>query len=123
MTIPCFHIIRREALYTWKKRNGSSATYRRLIKIFERAGCKDYADEVRRIAHISDSETDDSSGSGEEHTRVEQPQTYPTQKPQALSQIPPETPKPTELFVVVEEENLPEGKGILVKTIDRLLSH
>ena len=66
-------------MYTWKQRNGSKATYTKLIKIFERAGYKRYADEVKRIARDTDSE---SSSSGEE---TEQPQTYPIQKPQALS--------------------------------------
>ena len=101
---------RREALYTWKTRNGSKATYRKLIKIFERAGYKSYADEVKRIIHLNDSETDDSSGSGGEQSQVDQPQTYPEYKPQALSQLPPATSESTEVFVVVDEENIPEGK-------------
>ena len=111
MTIPYFHILRREALYTWKKRNGSSATYSKLLKIFERAGCKNYTDEVRRIVQLSDNETDDSSGSGEEQSQVEQPQTFPIQKSQALSQVPPATSEPTVVYAMVEEENLPEGKS------------
>ena len=110
MSILCY-IIRREALHTWKERNGSSATYSKLIKIFERADCKNYADEVRRIAQLSDSETDDSSGSGEEQSRVNQPQTYPSQKPQTLSQAPPATSATTEAYIVTKgEANLPEGK-------------
>ena len=99
---------RREALFTWKQRNGSKATYSELIGIFDRAGCKNYADEVRRIAELSDSEADDSSGSGEE-----QPKTYPTlHKARAFchDQPPPATPKSTEVYVIVEEKNLPEGK-------------
>ena len=108
------HNYRREALYIWKKRNGSSATYSKLIKIFERADCKKYADEVRRIAQFSDSETDDSSsGSGEEQFQVEQPQTYPASKPQSLAQVPPAMHKPTEVYVVVDKENFPEGKSLL----------
>ena len=101
-------------MYIWKKRNGSSATYSKLIKIFERADCKKYADEVRRIAQLSDSETDDSSsGSGEEQSQVKQPQTYPASKPQSLAQVPPAMHKPTEVYVVVDKENLPEGKSLL----------
>ena len=105
-------LIRREALYNWKKRNGSSATYRKLIKIFERADYRKYADEVRRIINISDSEVDTDSSGGEQ-PQVEQPQTYPqAQKPQALSQIPPEIPKPTKAYIMVNsKENLPKGKG------------
>ena len=82
-----------------------------MIKIFERADCKEYADEVRRIAQLSDSETDDSSSSGEECSQVEQPQTYPTQKSQALSQVPPAMSESTTVYVMVEEENLPERKS------------
>ena len=34
----------------WKQKLGSNATYNNLIKVFESAGHKDYADLVRRIA-------------------------------------------------------------------------
>ena len=83
-----FPMYRREALYIWKQRNGSRATYNRLINIFEQAGYRSYADEVRRIVHNNDSEIDDSSSSEEE---IEQPQMYPIQRTQALSQLPPPT--------------------------------
>ena len=66
---------------------------------------------MRKISEVSESE-EDSSGSGEEHSQMEQPQTYPTQKPQALSQVPPSTAESTEVYVVMEEkENLTEGKS------------
>ena len=100
---------RREALYTWKQRNGSKATYGELIEIFERAGYKGYADEVRKITEHSDSEADDSSGSGEE-----KPKTYPTLHPPRAfcnDQSPPATPKSAKVYVMVEQENLPEGKS------------
>ena len=94
-------------MYTWKTRNGSKATYAKLIKIFEQAGYKSYADEVRRIAHISNSDTDDSSGSGEEYPQIKQPPAYPDYKPYVLSQV----PQPTTLsesaevyYVMVKEE-------------------
>ena len=98
-------------MYTWKTRNGSKATYAKLIKIFEQAGYKSYADEVRKIAHISNSDTDDSNGSGEEHPRIEQPPAYPDYKPHALPQVPqPMTStESTEVYVMVKEENLPKG--------------
>ena len=101
---------RRAALQTWKQRNGSKATYSKLIKIFERAGYRNHADKLRKIAEASDSETDDSSGSGEEQSPIEQPQTYPPYKQQSLSQLPPATPQSTETYVIINEENLPEGK-------------
>ena len=96
-------------MYTWKQRNGSKATYSELIEIFERADYKSYVEELKRIAEIySDSEGEDSNGSGEE-----QPKTYPTlHKAQAFShdQL---SPKSAEVFVMVEKEILPSGKGWL----------
>ena len=105
--------LRREALHTWKQRYGSKATYSKLIKIFQQAGYQHYADEVRKIAQTSDSETDDSSGSGEEQSQIEQPQTYPPYEQQSLSQLPPATATTTDTetyYVIENEENLPEGK-------------
>ena len=49
----------------WKQRIGSKATYSRLIHIFESAGYRRYAEEIRRIAQDSNSEADDFSSSGE----------------------------------------------------------
>ena len=99
-------------MHTWKQRNGSKATYSKLIEIFKRAGYRSYADELRTLAQFSDSEGDDTSSSGEEHSHMEQPQTYPTQKPQAFSQVPPATAESTEVYVVMEgKENLQAGKN------------
>ena len=97
-------IIRREALHTWIQRNGSKATYSRLINVFEQAGYRIYADLVRRIVDLSDK---DSSGSGEEQC---QPNTYPQYKEQqALSQFPQALPESTETYMVIEQENLLAG--------------
>ena len=99
-------------MHTWKRRNGSKATYSKLIEIFRQAGYRSYADELRMLAQFSDSEGDDTSSSGEEHSQMEQPQTYPTQKPQALSQVPPVTAESTEVYVVMHmegKEHLQEG--------------
>ena len=41
---------RRAALEKWKQYNGSSATYRNLIAAFERAGHKDFAETVQKMA-------------------------------------------------------------------------
>jgi hypothetical protein len=98
--------LRREALYIWKQRNGSKATYSKLMKIFERIGCRGYADEVGKIARLSDSEVDDSSGSEEE---MKQPQTYPPYTPLQVSQLPPAASKSAEICYVVKDEDLPEG--------------
>ena len=93
-------------MYTWKQQNGSKATYGELIEIFERAGYRSCADELKKIAELTESEGEDSSSScsGEE-----QPRTYPALcKAQAFShdQLP---PKSTEVHVMVEQGNLPEG--------------
>ena len=100
-------------MYTWKQRNGSKATYSELIEIFERAGYRSYADELKKVAEFTESEGEDSSSScsGEE-----QPKTYPTlHKAQAFShdQL---APKSAEVFKMVEKEILPEGKGWLKLT-------
>ena len=79
------------------------------MKIFERNGCRGYADEVGRIAQLSDSEGDDSSGSEEE---MRQPQTYPPYTLPPVSQLPPTASKSAEIiicYVVTDEEDLPEG--------------
>ena len=91
---------------TWKKRNGSKATYRELAEVFDRAGCKHYADAVRRISNMSDSESDDSMAS---INREEQPETYPTPRKGFCQDLEP-GPAKFEVYVMVEKENLPEGK-------------
>ena len=101
----------KHSVHTWKQRNGTKATCSRLIRIFEQAGFKSYADEVRRIAELSDTETDDSSGSEEEQSQAEQPQTYPTHKQQQiLCQSSPAIPNSTETYVIVDNEDLPGGE-------------
>ena len=94
-------------MYTWKKRNGSKATYRELAEVFDQAGCKHYADEVRRISNMNgDSESDDSSINGEE-----QPETYPTPHTcKGFCQGLEPGPAKSKVYVMVEKENLPEGK-------------
>ena len=80
-----------------------------MIEIFERAGYRSYAEEMKKIAQL---EGNDSDVSGKEHSQMEQPQTYPTLKPQPLSQVPPATAKSTEVYAVMEgKENLKEGKS------------
>ena len=94
----------------WKQRTGSKATYSRLIKIFERAGYQNYADKVSQLACLSDTESEDSSGSGEEQTQQEQPPTYPSSQQQQVLTHQPVTPKSTETYVIVDENNPPKGK-------------
>ena len=93
-------------MHTWKQQNGSKATYSELIEIFERAGYRSCADELKKIAELTESEGEDYSGSG---SGEKQPKTYPTlHKAQAFShdQLP---PKSAEVHMIVEQGNLPEG--------------
>ena len=105
-------LLRREALKIWKQRSGSSATYKKLINIFERAGYCDYAENVRRTVHVVESETDDSICSDEV---ISQPQTYPHIKPLT----PPSSPKadlsPSQEFSLIgaaTARGLPKRKNI-----------
>ena len=65
---------RREALFFWKQKLGSEATYRKLISIFECAGYDTYAEIVRNIC---DTESEDDSSDYDEP--IPQPETYPHQ--------------------------------------------
>ena len=44
-----FIFYRREALEIWKQKHGSAATYNNLIKVFEQAGSKHYAEIVKDL--------------------------------------------------------------------------
>ena len=80
------------------------------MKMFERRGYRGYADEVGRIAQLSNSEGDDSSGSEEE---MKQPQTYPSYTPLSVSQLPPVASKSAEIHYVVKDgEDLSQGYKI-----------
>ena len=68
------HAYRREALYIWKQRLGSEATYQRLMNVFERADFQIFAEIVRSIICEDESEADDSSDYDEP---IPQPETYP----------------------------------------------
>ena len=104
-------------MYIWKQRNGFEATYSKLIKSFEQAGCKYYADEIRRLAQLSTSETDNSSD-GEEHSQVP---TYPMHKQQLLTRHSPSMSKPAEIYVIADKENLAEGKNQYVRLFHMIL--
>ena len=104
----------------WKQKLGSSATYNKLIRVFEHAGYKNYADNVRKIVTVyRNSETDDSSTSSEESFPLPQPQTYPL-----LKSLNPPSPTDTELpshepetYLLIDPavaESLPEGENILL---------
>ena len=67
-------IFRREALYIWKRKFGSDATYQRLINVFERADFQNCAEMVKSIVCEDESEVDDSSDYDEP---IPQPDTYP----------------------------------------------
>ena len=96
-----------------------------MVKIFEQVECKKYADEVRRIAKLSDSETDESSGSGDEYSQLEQPPTYPIyNQQQSLLQHPSAAPESSETYyVIVNEENPPESKILSYDLINNRSLH
>ena len=78
---------RREALYIWKRRLGSEATYQRLMNVFERADFQNYAEIIRSIVCEDESEVDDSSSSDYDEP-IPQPETYPN-----VQSNPPPSPK------------------------------
>ena len=91
-------LLRREALEIWKQRSGSSATYKKLINTFERAGRCDYAEIVRETVDIVESETDDSDCSDDV---IPQPQTYPLIKPPTPPPSPKDDLSPFEEFSLI----------------------
>ena len=60
----------------WKQRNGSKATYNKLISIFESTGYQNYADDVKIIAHVNTEKADVSGGSAAFSPPIPQPPTY-----------------------------------------------
>ena len=76
------HIIRRKALQKWKEKLGKSATYNKLISVFEAAGRKGYADNIK-IMFGGDDDTNDSS---DDESFPPQPPPYPDQLDQLLSE-------------------------------------
>lgn len=65
---------RRAALYIWKQRLGSDATYQKLIDVFECAGYRIYADIVRNTVYTAESDCSDCD------EPIPQPETYPHHK-------------------------------------------
>ena len=103
--------LRREALTIWKQRSGSSATYKKLINIFECAGYYDYAENVRKTVHVVESETDDSISSDEDD--ILQPQTYPHIKPPTPLSSPKADLSPFEEYSLIDAavaQGLPKCK-------------
>ena len=93
-----FFFIRRAVLLLWKQRNGSKATYNRLISIFEQAGYKGYADNIRRLVCVSDNEMDDSI----EFPTITQPPTYPICHPPKYS-------SPSPQVTSLDDDNSPSS--------------
>ena len=62
----------------WKKQLGIEATYRKLMDVFKFAGYKNYADIVKSVASVGDSDTDESSYSDDSDRDypLPQPPTY-----------------------------------------------
>ena len=94
----------------WKQRLGSSATYKKLIGIFESSGYSSYADEVRKIAGVEDDESNESSDDDE---TVIQHQTYPPVKRHMSLDIPSPAPTSQERFILIKPDaaqHLPKCK-------------
>ena len=104
---------RRAALFKWKKKNGSKATYESLTNSFERAGYQLFAELVRNRNPTKEQfyETTNSSRSDEASTSLvqSQPLTYPHDQPPEF----PCTPSNPELFMLTDElvaiENITGG--------------
>ena len=98
----------------WRQRLGSSATYKKLISIFELSGYYSYADEVRKVAGVEDDEDDDIN---DEDEAVIQPQTYPPVKRHMSLDIPSPVPISQEQFLLVKPDaaqHLPKSKSKIV---------
>ena len=106
----CFNCFRREALKLWKQKFGSNATYRTLIRAFERAGYKQYADQVKQVIQPQDSDTDDSS-CDEDSFPLPQPHTYPNLESLSPIECPSLKPLPCESYSFIDPESLPEGEN------------
>lgn len=72
-------MFRRKALRLWQQKLGSDATYNELIRAFNRAGYKQYADNVKKIVQYHNHDDSDSSCS-EDSFPLPQPETYPNPK-------------------------------------------
>ena len=105
--------VRRAALLKWKIKLGKDATYSNLISIFEAAGYKTYAENIKRMVGGED-DTGDSSD--DEKFPQPQPPTYPDQFDHLSSKSSlPEPPSMLcEPFCLIDSDTaskLPEGKS------------
>ena len=130
---------RREALHIWKRRLGSSGTYNKLIKIFESAGYRSYADSVRcllenesvgklttamllflLIVSYNVYSVSKSMNLDEEESQSLPPPTYPPLKPPNPStQLTSIQPSPQEHYLCISTaaaKTLPKGEHIAIKS-------
>ena len=116
-------MIRREALYIWKRRLGSKATYQKLINVFEHAGYRNCAEFVRNIESEDENEEDDSSDYDDP---IPQPETYPHVKLNPVS-----SSKQSKCISICDEyvlvnpaaaKGLPEGENN-IKNISIIIVH
>ena len=113
--------LRREALQIWKQRSGCCATYKKLINIFECAGYYNYAENVRKTAHVVESETDDSISSDEV---IPQPQTYPHIKSPTQPSLPKADLSQFEEYSLIDPaaaQGLPKCKNCHYNLLDDML--
>ena len=114
-----FLFYRREALYIWKRRLGSEATYQRLIDVFERADSRNCTETLRNIVCEGESEEDDCSDYDEP---IPQPQTYPRVKlnpPSSSTKVSKCTSSCDEYLLInsATAKGLPEGENCILQLL------
>ena len=110
-----FHalFIRRGVLLLWKQRNGSKATYNKLIGIFESTGYQNYADNVKRMTHV-DEEGDVSGGPVDLSPPLPQPPTYCSVRRNSPPSSPEDVHCEREEYELLDLSDHDETKGIVV---------
>ena len=106
-------------LLLWKQRNGSKATYNKLISIFEITGYQNYADNVKRIAqsHVDTEEADVSGGYADYSPPVPQPPTYYSVCHNSPPSSPEDYPYECEEYELLDSSDHNETKGNVVSLI------
>ena len=92
-------IFRRRVLQLWKERLGSRATYNELIKAFNSADYKQYADHVKNLVQSNDDDSD--SSCSENSPSLLQPETYPNPE---LSSVELPSEIPCETYTLLDSE-------------------
>ena len=89
-------------MHKWKQKLGTKATSKNLISVFERAGYKDYADNIRQML-VAEGIPSDATDT----TSTYSPKPFPEPKPEfpSIESISLSSTATTTTTVVVEKEN------------------